>query len=452
MQEKKYTIEDLDFKLGKVIKNEINNHKFQREVNKSFASKGLMQRVVKCLFSNTKLPQDLNTMEKMTFTNACYEYFNDVQFKIDRYYSCQQIAEWSAYMNTQEVIDDITLEDFRMINGFEYHGDISFEQIYKYMQNVLLIYYPSTQRSAKYKRRSDVYVREININQSAVNEICNLILEDRFEATEIILNCMAFKGKVPKFTFEKKYKNIGDITIKPNYDINSKHYTVCTILDGYHRILGICAAVQKHLDATGEWLEGYISCKLVLADLNRAKHIVTSVFKRTDDDKNWLKALERNDYSIFADMLTNNSRILRNNVAEVYEQCIKEKKLTYKLLIMDLAKVLGLNVNNNTEMLFVTEEVNERFDLMFTITKENLEELDNVLIDVLLTPNFYAIYMIIAYRLKDTPISASKYHNMLVKLDRVIDEEKIRELGVYNKKVKLAELVKYCDELLNEVI
>ena len=102
-------------------------------------------------------------------------------------------------------------------------------------------------------------------------------------------------------------------------------------------------------------------------------------------------------------------------------------------------------------MLFVTEEVNERFDLMFTITKENLEELDNVLIDVLLTPNFYAIYMIIAYRLKDTPISASKYHNMLVKLDRVIDEEKLKELGVYNKKVKLAELVKYCDELLNEV-
>ena len=452
MQEKKYPIEDLDFKLGKIIKNEVNNHKFQKEVNKCFANKGLMQRAVKSLFSDTKLPQDLSVMEKMTLANACYDYFKDTHFQLDKYYSNQQIAEWVSYVNTQEVIDNIVLEDFRMINPYEYHGDISFKQIYEYMQNVLFIYYPSTQRSAKYRRKNQAYVREVNINQSAVDEICNLILEGRFEATEIILNCMAFKGKMPKFTFEKKYKNIGEITIKPNYDINSKYYTVCTILDGYHRILGICAAVQKHLDTTGEWIEGYINCKLVLADLNRAKHIVTSVFKRTDDDKNWLKALERNDYSVFADMLVNNSRILKNNVAEIYEQCAKEKKLTYKLLIMDLAHTLGLNVNNNTEMLFVTEEIDQRFDLMFTLTKENLEALDNVLIDVLLSPNFSAIYMIIAYKLRDVAISASKYFDMLIKLDRVIDEEKLKDIGVYNKKVKLAELVKYCNELLNEVM
>lgn len=451
MQEKKYPIEDLDFYLGKLIREQGDNHKFQKEVNKQFVNKGLTQKIVKCLFSDTKLPQDLNIMEKMTLANACYEHFKNAKFKLNRYYSNQLIAEWTSYVNTREEIDVITLEDFRMINAFEYHGDISFRQIYEYMQNVLLIYYSSTQRSAKYRRKSEAYVRDINISQKAVNEIRDLILENRFEATEIILNCMAFKGKTPKFAFEKKYKNIGDITIKPNYDVNSKYYTICTILDGYHRIIGICAAVQKYLDETGEWLEGYISCKLVLADLNRAKHIVASVFKRTDDDKSWLKSLERSDYANFADMLVNNSRMLKGNVAEIYEQCSKEEKITYRLLLMDIAKTLEFNVNNSTEMLFLTEELAQRIDLMLSLTKENLEFLDNELIEVLIEPNFFAIYMIIAYRLKDDKISASNYFKMLRELDEIIDEDILRDIGVFNKKVKLAELVKYCDELLSEV-
>lgn len=452
MQGKKYSIEDLDFQLGKLIRSEMSNQKFQKEVNKNFINKSLTQRIVKCLFSDTILPQDLDVIEKMTLANSCYEYFKNPKFKLDRYYSDQQIAEWNSYVNNKESIDTILFEDFREINQYEYHGDITFKQIYDYMQNILFIYYPSTQRSSKYKRKSEAYVRDININQEAVTEIRELILENRFEATEIILNCMAFKGRIPRFTFEKKYKNIGEIIIKPNYDINSKYYTVCTILDGYHRILGICAAVEKYYNEKGEWLEGSISCKLVLADINRAKHIVTSVFKRTDDDKEWLKALERNDYSNFVDKLVNNSRILRDNIAETYEQCIKEKKITYKLLIIELAKVLELNVNNSTEMLFLTEDMAEKIDLMFTLTKENLEILDENLIEVLIQPNFFAIYLILVYKLRDIKMSGKEYLEMLIKLDKDINEDNLKKLGIFNKKVKLVELVKYCDELLIEVI
>ena len=169
----------------------------------------------------------MNDMEKMTFANTCYEVLGGGRYNIKYYFSGTKQAEWLSYVNAAEKINDIYCEDFKRINSYEYHGDFTYEQVYKYMKNILWIYYPATQRSSKYREVNEkTIIREVNVNKKSVNEISNLILEGKFEATEIILNCMMIKGKTPKFILEKKYKEIGDITIKPDYDIDSENYTI----------------------------------------------------------------------------------------------------------------------------------------------------------------------------------------------------------------------------------
>lgn len=217
-------IEDLNNDLSLMIDREIDNFKLQKELNKAFAEKGLNTRMVKCLFSGTKLVTDMNDIEKITFSNICFKYFKQEKYNIKKYFSDNQLLEWNNYMNVEEKINEIVCREFRRINHYEYHGDFSYKEVYEYMKNILWLYYPATQRSSKYKTvGEDSHIRQINVNKKAVDEISGLILDNKFESTEIILNCMLFKGKNPKYEWHPVYKNhIGNLIIKPCYDIDDE--------------------------------------------------------------------------------------------------------------------------------------------------------------------------------------------------------------------------------------
>ena len=441
----KKDIEELNVFLSKIIEKEVDNFKLQKELNKSFGKKGLNQRMVKCLFSGTKVIADMSDIEKMTFADTCHKSLKDDNLNIVKYYSDMKVVEWSNYINISETIDEIYGEDFRKINSYEYHGDFPYKQVYDYMKNLLWLYYPSTQRSSKYREVNNTMIREINVNKKAVNEISNLILDGKFESTEIILNCMILKGKTPQIKFDKMYKEIGDIIIKPNYDIDNDNYTICTILDGYHRIIGICKAVEIHNEKTGEWLEGKISCKLVLADIVRAKRIVELVFKRTDDDKNWLKSLEQNDFTEFVDMVVSNSSVLKNNVADIYEQCNYSNKVTYKVILTDTVKKLNIDVANKSATLFAANDMAKFIDYMIDIieeTKKNDVEFDKYY----LLPNMFIGYLTMAY------MNASNYLSIINSLREKINTNTVKNLKIDTKKCSVNKIIAYFENIVGEVI
>ncbi|MBC5629476.1 hypothetical protein H8S20_11305 [Clostridium sp. NSJ-6] len=448
----KKDVQELNILLSKIIDNEVDNFKLQKEINKSFCEKGLNPKFVKYLFSGTKVVSDMRDIEKMTFADACYKSLNDDKFNIYRYYSDNKITEWANYVNPSEKINEIYCEDFRRINLHEYHGDFTYEQVYKYMKNKLWLYPHSTQRSAECSEIADnSIIREININNKAVNEISEIILNGKFEPTEIIINCMLFKGKTPQVTFEKRYKEIGDLIIKPNYDLNSENYTICTILDGYHRILGIGKAVELHYEKTGEWLSGKIACKLVLADIVRAKRIVELVFKRTDDDKTWLKILEQSDYTEFVDMIVSNSYILKGNVADTYEQCKYNKKITYKVILTDTIKKLKIDVANKSSTLFTTIDMTKIIDTLFNLIEETNKK--NTLFDeVYKLPNMFIGYFTIAYILKDKDLQLNDYLKILSNMRKKIDMSTIMDLKLSVKQCPINKVIAYFENIVSEVI
>lgn len=446
----KKDIEELNILLSKIIDNEVDNFKLQKEINKKFLEKGLNPNLVKCLFSGTKLVADMDDIEKMTFADACYKILKNTNCNIAYYFSDNKIIEWGNYINVSEKINEICCEDFRRIDSYEYHGDFTYEQVYKYMKNILWVYYPSTQRSSKYKESTGTVVREVNVNKKSVREIADLILKGKFESTEIILNCMLFKGKTPQIFFDKKYKEIGDITIKPNYDIDNDNYTICTILDGYHRILGICKAVELHYEKTGEWIKGKISCKLVLADIVRAKRIVELVFKRTDDDKSWLKSLEQSDYTEFVDMIVSNSSVLKNNVADIYEQCKYNKKITYKVVLNDTVKKLNIDVANKSKSLFSAMDMAKMIDSLFEIieqSKNNDIDFDRYY----KLPNMFVGYITIAYILKDRNMKFQDCFKIVNVMRKNIDVTTIKKLKLDIKNFPINKAITYFENIANEV-
>lgn len=446
----KRDIEELNILLSKIIDDEVDNFKLQKEINKRFLEKGLNPNLVKCLFSGTKLVVDMDDIEKMTFSDACYKFLKNKNCNIVYYFSDNKIIEWGNYINVSEKINEIYCEDFRRIDSYEYHGDFTYEQVYKYMKNILWVYYPSTQRSSKYKESTGTIVREVNVNKKSVSEIANLILKGKFESTEIILNCMLFKGKTPQISFDKKYKEIGDIIIRPNYNIDNDNYTICTILDGYHRILGICKAVEMHYEETGEWIKGKISCKLVLADITRAKRIVELVFKRTDDDKSWLKSLEQSDYTEFVDMIISNSSVLKNNVADIYEQCKYSKKITYKVVLNDTVKKLNIDVANKSTSLFSAIDMAKIIDSLFEIIhalKDQPTEFD----DYYRLPNMFIGYITIAYILKDKDMQFQDYFKVVDIMKKEIDTTIIKALKLDIKNFSLNKTITYFENIIKEV-
>ena len=440
---------ELDIRIDETIKKNIDNRKLQQDINTEFAKKGLDQRIAKCLFNRTKLVGDISKMEKMTLANCMHSFLNDNRFNLKKYYEHKDIVEWMNYREVEERVEVITCEKFRMVDEYEYHGDLTFEQIYTYMKNSLFLYYPETQRSGVYSnKRQKGCVREVNINRKAVNEIADLILKDEFETTEIILNCMQFEGHESKFKFIPKFENIGDIIIKPNYDLDDFYYTICTILDGYHRILGICKAYEKKLEM-GEKLEKVISCKLVLADLERAKRIVSSVFKRTDDDKSWLKTLDVNDYTKFADAVISSSKTLKGKVSNVYEECKVEGTVTYKALIIDTIKKLDIDVSNRSSVLFTSRKIGDKLDLIYEYIKESN---NNSFFDECAdNPNIFCGYITLAYLLKDKELDFEKLELLKNILDS-FDKTTLLSLKLDYKQYKKNLIIKTFEKIVDKVV
>jgi hypothetical protein len=441
-------MDELDIALNNILEEGIDDYNLQKHINKAFSKKDLNLKMVKCLFGKTKVISDMNDIEKMTFADACFKYLKDEHYDIKKYYSDIKIAEWSNYISVNERNDEIFCEDFRRVNSYEYYGTFTYEQVYKNMKDLLWLYYPSTQRSAKYTEKSSGnIIREVNVNKKSVVEIANLILEGKFETTEIILNCMLFKGKTPQFKFEKRYKEIGDITIKPNYDTENPQYTLCTILDGYHRVLGICKAVEMHYEKTGQWLDGRISCKLVLADITRAKRIVELVFKRTDDDKNWLKSLEQSDYTEFVEMIISDSKILKGNVADIYEQCKFNDKLTYKVVLTDTIKKLKIDVANKSVSLFAASEMANIIDTLFDIINQSETSLKRFY----KIPNMFIGYLTLAYMLKDKELAVSDYIKTIKVMQENINEYMVKSLKLDTKGCSVNKVISCFEKIAKEV-
>lgn len=462
-----YPVDLLKLEIDKVISGQMLRGDLWREINNEFRRKGLDLRSLQLLLDDDKkTASDLTDYELIAFSKIAYDKLKWKELNPKRYFGDLALVNYENYFRTEKIIDIIKLGNFKKINEFEYRGQVSYKQVYDYMINNLFIYDHDAQRSPKYrevgsKNGKSQKIKVVNINEKSVEDIANAILENKFEDTEIVLNCEMIKGKKQQFDFDefdlynnlisklsevfkkstddikdiigKQLKDInqGNITIKPNYDINDTNTTWVSVTDGYHRCKAIVLALTRHYEKTGEWLEGSIGVRLVRATKDRAKRIVHQTFLRNQDELEWVNTLADDDYTKFVDMIVKESkRLIIDNTTEEAEI---NNKLTSKSILIDIIKRTRIAVNDSSEALFKALDIAKNFDLIYDYSVKK---------GIKLNPHKVGCYIYIGCEVEEAS-------NVIKIVEKLEDDEVF--IRMCRKNANINNLIKHLEEVIVNV-
>lgn len=429
---------DLDKEIQQVLNEEANNTGLLKELNEEFAKKRLNLKTISTLFNETKKVDELNDMEKIAFAEACRRVFRKEgrewtnNFITKKYFSQQTLLDYETYINITPIINEVHFKNCIKIDDYNYRTIMTGKQVYDYMNNMLILYNKATQRASKLKKVGDKFTRTISLNKKAVREIADAVLDGTFEETEIILNLRMIKGKKQQFEFkESAIEGIGDITIIPEYDRDSDYMSFLEIVDGYHRVSGIKMAMEQYYQKTGKWLDCKIGVKLIIADVDRALRVISQTFKRTDTNRDWLKAIEKNDTTKFVDEFIKNSRMLKEEVENSIEECKAFNVRTYKSILIDTVKKLDIAVNDPTEVSYCALGMAKNIDLLIGLVDRKIKR--NLDYKYLNYPNIYIAYTKCAYLLYQKEGTIIDCEKIIDRLTDLPDEEiKSLKLNVKN--------------------
>ena len=423
------SIDKLKLEINKLLKEEFDNTELKKSLNESFASKNLNLKTIHLLFEGKKFVEQLNDYELIAFCKGAYNIFrSNKNLRPDNYFSAAMLESYKNYISVTEEINTMHFKNFIQVNDFEYYGNITYEDVYKYMNNNLILYTLDIQRSPTFKKLGSGYIKTATIDSKAVKNIEDTVLKGELETTQIVLTLLVDdKENIPRFEFRPKFENVGDVIIDQPISLN----------DGMHRCLGICSAVAKHLAETNEYLEGSISVRFIIADQVRARRVMQQSFLRSNTNADFLKAITESDVSLFLDKVIAHSKALKGNVANTFEEAKAMKKRTYRTILLDILNKTNINFNNKSEVLIKSRSIAECIDTLYDLS-ENKHDV-----------NLTAMYLWFAYKMQDKEEDVDLYYRIIDKMDNMTEQE-IKSLKVNNKSVSVNALIKYFNDIFEE--
>lgn len=365
MKSNKELLENLSWVLFDVG---LKNKDLIKAINKKLTEKGISKNIMHLLYDDLKGVDELDDITIMCILDASYAILKDDRVDMKNYFGVNKITQYEAYMNLETPLEEIILDGMEEHEeDGSYTGTISYEQIYNFMNNNLLIYYKETQREGKITKLGNNYIKTISINKKNIKEMSELAIKGELSPSEIKLNILLTDEDVePQVYFKKEYKDIGELCIKPEYE-NENTKTLCTIADGYHRLLAITNAVSKHLSETGEMLQGYMLVTVTMKDVEQIKQVILQTFKRSQTSREFLKTLESNDYTKFVDNILKNVNL---PVANTYADLkTGDHIITYKTLLIDVVKCMDVKVNSKSASVIASKQIAENIEIILDYMK-----------------------------------------------------------------------------------
>lgn len=367
----------------------LKNKDLIKAINKKLTEKGISKNIMHLLYDDLKGVDELDDITIMCILDASYAILKDDKLKISQYFGINLITQYEAYMNLETPLEEIILDNIQEHEeDGSYTGTISYEQIYNFMNNNLLIYYKETQREGKITKLGNNYIKTISINKKNIKEMSELAIKGELAPSEIKLNILLTDEDIePQVYFKKEYKDIGELCIKPEYE-NENIKTLCTIADGYHRLLAITNAVSEHLSETGEMLQGYMLVTITMKDIEQIKQVILQTFKRSQTSREFLKTLESNDYTKFVDNILKNINI---PVANTYADLKTGDYITYKTLLIDVVKCMDVKVNSKSASVIASKQIAENIEIILDYMKSK---------DIKITCNSFISILVIADKMR----------------------------------------------------
>lgn len=423
-------IEELQAEIRKIILKDFDNYELKRLLNKRYIEKGFNPKDITLLFDEKKYIEEFDEMKTICISKALYEYYNNNEkLNPKRYYSVPTLEMYKNYIITSEVVDKIKINNVIQINQEEYIGILTYEDIYKYMNASMFCYTLSAQRQPTYKKMGDKYVAVPTIDDKAVNSIAETVLKEQLESTQIILSYIIDDTHIPKIKFNPFFENIGELIIEE----------VLSIIDGYHRVAGINLGVIKYLAETGKYLNGYITVKILISDLAKARANVVQSFKRASTSEAYLRSITQDDKSNFLDKIINISKTFKDNIALTYEEAKALGKLTYRTLLLDIVDKMNIDFSNMSEVIIKSKKISEQFDILYDFLKD--EDL-NI--------NLNGILLWIAYKIVENNINEIDIYYNILELITNISKEQKATWKLENKTIRLNLVINYFNQVFNK--
>ena len=423
-------IEELQTEIRKIILKDFDNYELKRLLNKRYIEKGFNPKDITLLFDEKKYIEEFDEMKTICISKTLYEYYNNNEkLNPKRYYSVPTLEMYKNYIITSEVVNKIKINNVIQINQEEYIGILTYEDIYKYMNASMFCYTLSAQRQPTYKKMGDKYVAVPTIDDKAVNSIAETVLKEQLESTQIILSYIIDDTHIPKIKFNPFFENIGELIIEE----------VLSIIDGYHRVAGINLGVIKYLAETGKYLNGYITVKILISDLAKARANVVQSFKRASTSEEYLRSITQDDKSNFLDKIINISKTFKDNIALTYEEAKALNKLTYRTLLLDIIDKMSIDFSNMSEVIIKSKKISEQFDILYDFLKD--EDL-NI--------NLNGILLWIAYQIVENNINEIDIYYNILELITNISKEQKATWKLENKTIRLNLVINYFNQVFNK--
>lgn len=419
----KKPIEMLDNKLIKIIDKEIDNTELKKILIEEYLNNSLASSTINSLFSGEKFVNLLGDKEKLILLRGFNKYFKDLNINEEEYFSTNIINRIDNDLGKIEYenIREINIKNLLQVDELTYTGVISYEDMYKYMENNLLIYEMDLQREGTYVRFSNNYIKVPTLDQKSIENIIKCMENNTLETNAITLGYLLKPDSMPEIMIEGKN------------DLYNVSASSLLIVDGMHRIVSMIRYCSKLLSEGKQFPDRKFIVKVAIGDKAKLKNTVNQSFLQSNVSKEYLSSITEDDYSKFIDKVIEQSDVLKDNVASTFEECKYLNKTTTREVLRKAVEILDIQVNNKATVMFESKSLAENIDILIDMLKQNDCYLDYY--------NMYIPYMIFAYKIK-------KYNNDMKYYDEFIELIKntdVKELKLGLKNYSANKLVEHFD-------
>lgn len=417
------TKQELIDNLAKVITVYSEDKEVVNKMLEVYLNKKMVVRSVGLIFKGQLPLNNLSETEQGVWCVYLYDITNEKLINPEEYFTDNEIYEIRYYIEKNQLekrMDEVTLKNVIRVlkNGkTEYRcAFVDYYMLYNINSNRLLTYNFKTQREAKLEKYNNRIIKQANINMTSVNEIADLILNNKFEG-----NMLTFNLRRPTFSTEgitfKPYKDnpdLGDLTIKPNPEKG----IFWDVIDGQHRYNGCIRAIEESVKL-GKTLEGGFMLKIPIFNEDEAQDFISNQSKLNIIDKEHVQSFAKDYINTFVKMLNNFGDTSTNKMHDMIANTLEEVKIYNKYtsvnILHDAFKLTELKFDDPFTNEMYLKLFIEVFNTILGYYKYQYKN-DEFLIKketILFEPNAFVLYVSLGNELLNNDKSKEDLLNML---------------------------------------
>lgn len=448
-------IEDL---IRVTVNDNILNKKLIKATKDEFIKKGFNINVPNLLWSAAIDPEQLTKFELMAISKSILKILKDDRFKLKNNFTVGDIEDYNNLINKEKTLNSIFLKNVTQIDEKNYHCIITAEELYNIKINGLVGYYRKYQRAGiEYKTPTGRVIEKMGINKAGVLDMENRFLEklkkksDR-EKPDIKPTSIAFTvlldelTDLQNFIFEKVYENIGNLYIKPDYDVENETGIKITCSDGMHRYVAITNAFERAKNE-GKYLDEKLGLYIHLMTPREAIQYLHDVFQRNDTDLEYLKSISSSEDADFINKFERDSKWLNNHIANTKKELKIDKNFVDKKTLINAFKSTDIPMKDDTNTTVIRERIAKIIDdiLDYALLEVYNGDEKSFKSSIYFNVNMFILYIKFAARLRK--VRQASFIESLVKWIESNKEELKLEF-----KTNTIDTWNYLDTVISEVI